>query len=433
VGVNNKQRRAAKQRKRARARAGSGPQSGTGHPFGPFVAEQGWDATAAYGFVELQVTSTVRRISRRALDDAELRAWAESLVRRVQPSPRILIEEVLGDLLARLTDGVVDGGWPPADLVELVRRVADPRHLPTLAALLHEHSRRHKRYGEEWHAAVEAVGPEVRLELGSTDGLASGLRVAALLATAPLMDADAVKARGGRSTGPATEHPKLARVRALLAKAESTDYDEEAEALSAKAQELISRYALDRLLAQSHDQGRGDDLGARRIWLNAPYVGAKAALVDEVASANRCQAAAAESMGFCLMVGASDDLDAVELLVTSLLVQANTAMLRHGRRFDGGGTSRTRSFRKSFLMAYAVRIGERLRAASEATAAEDSGRLLPVLRDHEARVSDAFSEMVPNTVQKVTNITNGEGWAAGVAAADLALLDVNGKLPQRAG
>jgi len=30
-------------------------------------------------------------------------------------------------------------------------------------------------------------------------------------------------------------------VRALLVKAESTEYDEEAEALSAKAQELISR------------------------------------------------------------------------------------------------------------------------------------------------------------------------------------------------
>ena len=34
---------------------------------------------------------------------------------------------------------------------------------------------------------------------------------------------------------------------------------------------------------------------------------------------------------------------------------------------------------------------------------------------------------------ETTSISNGEGWAAGLAAADLALLDVNGKLNERAG
>ena len=42
--------------------------------------------------------------------------------------------------------------------------------------------------------------------------------------------------RGLRRRGRREYIPKLARVRALLAKAESTEYDEEAEALSAKAQ-----------------------------------------------------------------------------------------------------------------------------------------------------------------------------------------------------
>ncbi|WP_017570470.1 DUF2786 domain-containing protein, partial [Nocardiopsis halotolerans] len=41
---------------------------------------------------------------------------------------------------------------------------------------------------------------------------------------------------------------KLARVRALLAKAESTEFPSEAEALSARAQELMARHSIDRAL-----------------------------------------------------------------------------------------------------------------------------------------------------------------------------------------
>jgi len=172
----------------------------------------------------------------------------------------------------------------------------------------------------------------------------------------------------------------------------------------------------------------------RRIWLDAPYVRAKAALVAAVADANRCRAAASDQFRFSILVGDPADLDAVELLVTSLLVQADTAMLRLGRRSDRYGTSRTRSFRSSFLFAYAARIGERLRAATDgAVAAEGGGGLLPVLRDHEQRVTDAFDAMVPHTTGKGVSIGNDEGWYAGRAAADLALLDVHGKLTDRAG
>jgi hypothetical protein len=79
-------------------------------------------------------------------------------------------------------------------------------------------------------------------------------------------------------------------------------------------------------------------------------------------------------------------------------------------------------------MAYAAGIGQRLRAATEAVAADDTASFLPVLRDHESRVSDAFDAMVPHTAVRATSISNDEGWVAGLAAADLALLDVNGKL-----
>lgn len=406
MGVNNRQRRAAKQRRRARQR-----NERLRPTPDPVTGESGWQEAAAYGAVELRVTSTVRRLGRQHVDHDELLRSAESVLRLIQPQPRIVAETVLADLLERLAQTVVDGGWDSPDLQQLMRHATGERHLETLTAV---------------------IDPGVRLRLDTLERFASGLQVAALLATAPLLDADAFPDWCPSGTGRAEAHPKLAQVRALLAKAESTEYDEEAEALSAKAQELITRYALGRLLEGGAGSKRGGDVRVRRLWLDAPYLRAKAALVHEVADANRCRSASAERFGFCLVLGSHADLDAVELLTTSLLVQANRAMLRHGRRLDRGGRSRTRSFRQSFLVAYATRIGERLRAASaDAVADSEKGDLLPILRDHEKTVSVAFDAMVPHTVGRATSVTDGEGWAAGVAAADLALLDVNGKLTEQ--
>ena len=80
----------------------------------------------------------------------------------------------------------------------------------------------------------------------------------------------------------------LAKVRALLAKAESTEFPDEAEALSAKAQELMSRYSLHQAVHE-HDRGRAPAAAGRRLWMDAPYAGAKALLVQAVATANRCR------------------------------------------------------------------------------------------------------------------------------------------------
>lgn len=77
----------------------------------------------------------------------------------------------------------------------------------------------------------------------------------------------------------------------------------------------------------------------------------------------------------------------MELLTTSLLVQADVAMLAAGRQVSYDGASRTASFRRSFLMAYAQRIGERLQEADDAVSASLAGfgggaALAPVLCDH---------------------------------------------------
>ena len=219
----------------------------------------------------------------------------------------------------------------------------------------------------------------------------------------------------------------LTRAWALLATAESTEFEEEAEALSAKAQELMTRYSLERLLVESTED-HVEPARASRIWLAAPYAGAKAILVSVVAPANRCAAVWNEDPGFVTVLGDQRLLVATKLLVTSLLVQATRAML-HPSHLQRG---RQRSFRQSFLVAYAGRIGQRLTTATEHVATDLPGtsgaELIPVLAAHDERVDRARDQMFPHTRPVSVSVSNGHGYAAGRAAADLAVLPTSPQL-----
>jgi hypothetical protein len=244
------------------------------------------------------------------------------------------------------------------------------------------------------------------------------------------------------SNGQADER-MLSRIRALLAKAEATEYAEEAEALSARAQELMAKYSIDQALLAA-DSGREDQPAGRRIAVDNPYEGPKTSLLQAVALANRCRVIWSKDVGLATVVGFAADLDAVEVLFTSLLVQANGAMLRAGARQDAYGRSRTRAFRQSFLVSYAVRIGERLaeaaehatqeaaaeqQAAASTGAAADSAHgtgtaLVPFLAARRQAVDDAVDELFGDTLKRGRSVraTDAEGWASGRAAADLASL-----------
>lgn len=444
MSTNNRKRRSARQRQRARQRARSAPSgwassgsassgsassgSGSGDADGGEPVED--HLGAGYAHVELHVRSAVRRLVGRRADDNTLHWSAVMLLRQVGPGSVELVGEVLADVVMSMVDGTVAGGWDPGDLAELVRR-RDQSWLPLLAAALHEHSRTYARADARWRAGIEAIAPQSMLLVSRAEDVAVGLGLASLLWGAPLLDEESFAAAASSSTQP-VEHPKWARARALLAKAESTEFGPEAEALVAKAQELISRYSLERLLdsyAGAPAQGSADSgVRPRRLWLDRPYVRAKGALVGEVARANHCRAALAEDAGFMLLVGHESDLDAVELLVTSLLAQADVAMLRRGRdEGRAGAQARSRSFRQSFLMAFARRIGERLRAAHDAAVGLHT-QALPVLRDHEARVTEVFDAMVPHTRGRAVSVTDYAGWVAGTSAADMAQLSVTGRL-----
>lgn len=235
----------------------------------------------------------------------------------------------------------------------------------------------------------------------------------------------------------------LSRVRALLAKAESTPYEAEAETFTAGAQALMARHSIDAAMLDAAQANRAGPQSIR-IGIDRPYETPKAVLLDAVAQANRCRTVWSQHFGFSTVVGFGPDLRAVETLFTSLLVQSTRAMQREGTRQTAWGQSRTRSFRQSFLHAFASRIGERLSEATRAevdaaTAGEDEPgagvttggptarheALLPVLAARSRAVDDALEEMFPDMVQRTAGrISDAEGWHRGRAAADQATLDV---------
>ncbi|MGW1763889.1 DUF2786 domain-containing protein [Streptomyces sp. NPDC002073] len=331
-------------------------------------------------------------------------------------------------------------GWQPADVARLVRRDLDERHLRLCADLIAAEGRRYAQLPERWQAQLAALDGAAAVWWDGDAAYAPGLarREAAdrfTLATAFLeLLRLLIRLPGIEPVGPPPGDPlaavaavhgdpkMLARIRALLAKAEATQYPEEAEALSAKAQELMARHTVDEALLAARGTGPAQLPAACRIGVEPPYEEAKAVLLDAVSTANRCRAVWNGSFDFSTVVGFEADLEAVELLYTSLLVQGTAAMARAEHAQRAGGRKRTKTFRQSFFLAYASRIGHRLEeTATRTTEAAGGASLLPVLAARDVAVTSRAEELFPRTTTtRLRGATDYDGWTDGTAAADRA-------------
>jgi hypothetical protein len=355
-------------------------------------------------------------------------------------------DRALLTLLVRAVTNSWQLGWQPAELVREVRRSRGRRQARLATDMVAAEMREYPAatVDERWAAQLTGLGAEVWW--GSDAGYLSAwggregadraavvecaLDVLFVFHTLPKMRRLCPLPGTARSTPRAAgsvDHKVLRRVRALLDKAESTEFPEEAEALTGRAQQLIARYSIDAALLLAESASR-DEPGGVRLPIDNPYEAPKALLLQEVARANRCRAIWHKRLGLSTVLGFPADLEAVELLFTSLLVQATAAMVHAGGRTDRFGRSRTRSFRHSFLSAYSERIGERLRDATDQAVRQATGEtgradLLPVLAARDEQVAQAVTAMFGDiTEHRVSSGTDREGWAHGRAAADLATL-----------
>ncbi|WP_285505216.1 DUF2786 domain-containing protein [Actinokineospora sp. NBRC 105648] len=333
---------------------------------------------------------------------------AEAVAAAAASGPAVAGQAAL-NALTRCLELLWQRGWLPAEAVRAV-----PRPLSALASAAVAHACAgfpaaglHPR----WRADLAELGPPRPLLPGPlTPGLTSVVELVAALMALPRLPRTAPAPGGftGATDRAGVDRRVLERVRGLLAKAESTPFAAEAEALSAKAQELMARYAFEQAVLTADEPV---EAATGRLWLDAPYQGPKAQLVDAVATANHCRAVFYARLGCVALVGHETDLEIVQVLAESLLVQSARAL----RRAPATG----RSYRHAFLVAYAHRVQQRLTEAT-AHARPDSTALVPVLASRTRAVETKFDTLFPGIRTRRTTVTNPTGWTAGLAAADQA-------------
>ena len=160
----------------------------------------------------------------------------------------------------------------------------------------------------------------------------------------------------------------LDRVRKLLAKAEDESVTPpEAQALTAKAAELMAKYGIDRALLAA-DRPETDQPANRVLDIGNPWARVKAHLLCGLGSALRCQCILLSSAGPGARIhvfGYASDIERVDVLYTSVLIQMWHGLA--GAQVPSWSRS-PRAWRRSWLLGFATAVISRVRAAEHAAA-----------------------------------------------------------------
>jgi Protein of unknown function (DUF2786) len=219
------------------------------------------------------------------------------------------------------------------------------------------------------------------------------------------------------TAAPTTEAPDrlLDRVRKLLAKAEAEGVTvEEAQALTAKAAELMAKYGIDRALLAAR-RPETDKPDNRILEIYNPWARVQAHLLCGLAGALRCQCIllSAREGQRVHVFGYASDIERTDVLYTSVLVQ-----MWHGlvaaqvpARADN-----VRAWRRSWLLGYTAAVVAKVRAAEQraeevATVSEASGAAL-VLADRSMVIRQTVARAYPVT-RKARVTYTGSGYGAG--------------------
>jgi hypothetical protein len=217
----------------------------------------------------------------------------------------------------------------------------------------------------------------------------------------------------------------LDRVRKLLAKAEDESVTPpEAQALTAKAAELMAKYGIDRALLAA-DRPETDEPANRMIDVANPWGRVKAHLLSGLASALRCQAIMLTTASGTKvhLFGYQSDLERADLLYTSVLIQMWHGLA--GAQVPSWSRS-ARAWRRSWLLGFATAVISRVRAAEHAAAcqatapaAASGSKTALVLADRTLVIRRNMERAYPVTrTAKVTYSGNGygDGYAKGQRA-----------------
>ena len=219
----------------------------------------------------------------------------------------------------------------------------------------------------------------------------------------------------------------LTRVRGLLAKAEDrATPPEEAETYTAKAAELMAKYGIDRAMLAAADP-TSDIVGDRVVTIEGSYAIDKQRLLGQVAVRLGCRAVyrAGWRNGRRTyqvhLFGYGADLERVEILFTSLLVQAANGMATAEVPYRENATA----YRKTWLQGFTVAITDRLRrteqrAQEQATPNSGGPSVALVLASRAGQVGAALNRSYPKLKTTPTRRLHGSGTSDGYVAGQRA-------------
>lgn len=234
------------------------------------------------------------------------------------------------------------------------------------------------------------------------------------------------------TTGTASEGT-LSRIRGLLAKAENTPYEQEAETYRAAAFALIAKHSIDEALVAG-PRPEADEMGETTIELDGSYGDARAALVGAIARAMHCytlnwrdRRGVAPSR--VTVYGRRSDREKVELLYTSLLLQA-TRQLAAVQPEGYGRTSagRTRAARRSWLYGFAYTVEDRLTEKfEEAVAGTGTELVLADRRDAAQQYAKSLHKIGKPRTARLSDAAAMQAGAAAGRRADLGTERLGGR------
>ena len=213
----------------------------------------------------------------------------------------------------------------------------------------------------------------------------------------------------------------LDRVRKLLVKAEADGVTQaEAQALTAKAAELMAKYGIDRaLLAAARPET--DHPADRVLDIGNPWARVQAHLLCGLAAALRCQCVILPRTGpgsRIHLFGFASDIERTDVLYTSLLLQ----MWQGLSAAEPPAWARSpRAWRRSWLLGFATAVVARVRTAEQAAAtraadvpAGNGATAALVLADRTEIIERTLRQAYP--VTRTSRVTySGTGYGTGYA------------------
>ena len=241
-----------------------------------------------------------------------------------------------------------------------------------------------------------------------------------------------------------------ARVKALMDKADSTEFEEEAETFRAKAIDMISKYGIDEARLRMASGENQDEIVTKMVYVEGSYKREQQRLLGCLLEVMHCAGVDYTDGRGSLVYGTRGAVERATMLFylvvpqmrkateaaerPTLDPQSFEAFLGRVMDFDktpGEKSAETRKFRASFAMGFAMRVGERaleIENRNLDTEREEygGGAALVLVTDQQRAASKIKEDFADKLVDRKAKEYTHEGLVAGSEAGDRADLGHNG-------